>query len=865
MIHCLLPLLILSADAAARTDSHFPHAIEVRRWDFEERGDKNYDRWPDDWTRRKGRGYPLYLKAEIADDPTPLPTGKHALRLELDGSAALLYSPAIEVSPLFSYVLSGYIKTELLRHDVAFAAILFYDKNHKLLETHESEYYQEAADWTPFPIGPITPKSDQVRLAKIALHLKPAEPDGDADLFGAAMFDELWLGRLPRVSLETNSPHNVYSALSAPEFMCRVSGISDPNPLVQFQLLDVDGNLLLDDEVPLKSEASRPQAGGVFSGSAKWKPRVPDYGFYRVRVSISEHTNEPISATIALVQSLPREKSGEFGWTLPDGDDPLPLKTLPSFLKEVGIQWLKFPVWYGDKDAGRGDDLAWFAERLSSENIQMVGMLNTPPDEDLNMSGNKKEFAIAKFFDDPELWQPAVDPVMTRLSFMVRWWQLGADDDTSFVNFPNLQEALGKIRQGFNRFGQQINLGMPWRSIDEMPNFQSPPWAFLSYIATPALTADAMSVYLPSPGASPAKCWLILEPLAKSEYSLETRIRDLVARMLAAKIEHVDAMFVPDPFDPEHGLMNKDGTPGKMLLPWRTTAMMLAGAESLGSITMPNGSSNQIFAKGDQAVMAVWNDESTNELIYLGPDIHVVDVWGRRKRPREVREGDFVRQEIKVGRMPVFVTGVDSAIARWRMSFHFERDRIASVFGQEQTIYYRYANAFNQGVGGRIEVHTPDVWQAASQRTHFKLSANEILRRRIDLTLDPNATAGPQDLRIDFQLTAARTHRFSIYRTLHVGLGDILVDVTTRLDENGTLIVEQRLINNTDRFVSFNCMLSTQKRRRERRQVFNRGRGATTIVFGFPDGEELLGDTLWLRVEEIDGSRILNQQVIATP
>ncbi|MBP89432.1 MAG: hypothetical protein CMJ64_22430 [Planctomycetaceae bacterium] len=76
MIHCLLPLLILSADATARTDSRFPQAVEVRHWAFEESDDKNYDRWPDDWTRRKGRGCPLYLKVAIADDPTPLESGK---------------------------------------------------------------------------------------------------------------------------------------------------------------------------------------------------------------------------------------------------------------------------------------------------------------------------------------------------------------------------------------------------------------------------------------------------------------------------------------------------------------------------------------------------------------------------------------------------------------------------------------------------------------------------------------------------------------------------------------------------------------------------------------------------------------------
>ena len=129
--------------------------------------------------------------------------------------------------------------------------------------------------------------------------------------------------------------------------------------------------------------------------------------------------------------------------------------------------------------------------------------------------------------------------------------------------------------------------------------------------------------------------------------------------------------------------------------------------------------------------------------------------------------------------------------------------------------------------------------------------------------MEPNASSGKQPVRIDFEIIAARTHRFSIYRTLQVGLGDVVVDVTSRLDAAGNLVIEQRLTNNTDRRVSFNCLLSNSNRRRERRQIFNRGRGTTTIVFILPNGKELLGETMWLRVEEIDGPRILNHQIIA--
>ena len=41
------------------------------------------------------------------------------------------------------------------------------------------------------------------------------------------------------------------------------------------------------------------------------------------------------------------------------------------------------------------------------------------------------------------------------------------------------------------------------------------------------------------------------------------------------------------------------------------------------------------------------------------------------------------------------------------------------------------------------------------------------------------------------------------------------------------------------------------------------GSGTTAVLFVYPNGQELLGETMWLRVEEIDGMRILNHQIVA--
>ena len=300
-----------------------------------------------------------------------------------------------------------------------------------------------------------------------------------------------------------------------------------------------------------------------------------------------------------------------------------------------------------------------------------------------------------------------------------------------------------------------------------------------------------------------------------------------------------------------------------MFLPWRTTAKMLANATYLGSIRLPNGSPNQIFVRDDEAVMVVWNEEPVDEVIYLGERVHQFDVWGTKHRPRNVKADGFTRQEIKVTRLPTFITGVDPQIARWRRQFQFDDDKIASVFGQEQIVSYSFTNPFDQGVGGTIKLNVPAVWDASPRFGQFKLFANERSQRSFRVMLQPSASSGEQPIRVDFEITATYAYKFSIYRSLDVGVGDLTVDLTSRLDEDGNLIIEQQFTNTTDEFVSVNCNLTTSKRRRERHQIFNRGRGTTTVQFMFPNGEELLGETMWLRVEEIDGPRILNHQIIA--
>ncbi len=863
----LTQLIILSTPASTPNVTDQSQADRVYHCDFEEPFDRNFDNWPDDWTRRRGQGFPFYLPIGIVDDDSRSPS-RRSLKIELDGGAAQIYSPRIRVSPSFSYVLHASLKTEGLRHNVAYCAVSFLDENHQKLETYTSEKLNHTGSWRQLQIGPVTPKHQAARWATIELHLEPTEK---ADLVGAAWFDDLWLGALPRMSIRTNSPFNVFADSEEIDISCHVSGFSATKKVVRFELHDVEGEMILSEEVPLEIDSDlqqRPSDNPIdVAFAAHWtNPAIPQHGFYTARAVLAGESGTMIerSVKLAIIDDQPGLELGEFGWSLPRGDDPLSLRDLVGLMKRSGIHWVKFPIWYSGEDGQRADDLARFAEWLSSDHMRLVGVLDSPPDDMAQMFGEQKQLAVASVFVEPEIWRPAVDPVMTRLSLKVRWWQLGADRDTSFVNFPNLEQKIREIRSDLNRFGQEINLGFALRAIDQTPLAKDgAPWKFLSYTADPPLTATEVRTYFDENERDEFQRWMVLEPLPQGRYDLQTRAADLLLRMLAAKMQQLDGVFIPDPFDPETGLMTEQGMPTELLLVWRTTAMMISGAEYLGSIQLRNGSQNHFFVRGKEAVMVVWNEHPTEEVVYLGTDVQQVDLWGRKRTPAELRQDDFVRQVIPVSKLPTFVTGVNPMVARWRMEFKLETQSLASVFGKEQMARYRFTNTFDSSVGGTVTVDTPIIEESGAT-ADVKLGPLEEQHEGFLVALDANINSGEQPIRADFSITG---HQFSVYRTIRVGLGDIEIRLESQLDDKGGLIVKQQLVNNTDEFVSFNCLLFAQGRRRQRRQVYNLGRGTKTNYFVYPNGGELVGSVLRLRAEEIGGARILNHvyTAVGTP
>ena len=889
-MNLLLALTIVATSADAPIEARCPGATEVFCCRFDAPWDRNFDRWPDEWLRRGGPGFPRYVKVEIHEEPTP--AGGHCLRIDLNGGAVAVHSPPIPIGLMYTYVVEGLVNVEGLQSDRACLSLTLLDQDERRLETFYSEKIRDSQGWTKLRVGPVAPSRADAKLAIIGLHL---EPGARPDLTGSVRFDDVWLGRLPRISVSANNRHHVFTDPSEIAVTCNASGLSEEDLPVVFRLEDAFGALVAEERLRLKTDpasegglpssevlpdepsppATPTEETATLVGSVLWNPPVPGPGFYRVRATVLDRSGTPHrrQLNLAVIRPDAGPPSDDFGWSLPRGGKPLTPMELSELTGRAGIGWVKYPLWL-DKNTPdeQVEELARFAQDLRSQGIELVGLLHDPPDA-LRWRFPTLSSPAQIFIDDSKPWYPSLESLTARLGMQVRWWQLGNDTDTGFVGYGKLGEKMADVKAQLDRLSQDVNLGFGWdwrQPLPESPDGH-PAWRFLALSADPPLAEQEFAAHLAATEHLPWRRWVVLEPLARDQHDLPTRAMDLIRQMILAKADGAEGLFIPTPFDGDRGLMNEDGSVGELFLPWRTTALALGGAQYLGSVQLPEGSRNHVFARGSEAVMIVWNDEPGQEVIYLGDEVRQVDPWGRTTTPRQQEH----RQVIEVGTLPTFVTGMSEKIVRWRQSFSLASDRVPSVIGGPHQNSLRLTNPFDGEVVGQLELDAPATWDLNPRRIQFQLGQNEKLEQAFRIMLPYNATSGRHPIRVDFELDpptvpgtvpgGAREpkRRFSVYRHLDVGPNDVYIEIVTRLNQQGELEVEQHLVNDTQGPVSLRCHLFPPGRRRQNTLIIGLEHGRQLNTYRLSDGRELIGRPLWLRAEQIDGPRVLSYRFVA--
>lgn len=860
-------LLCQSCLGAAPHEPALAAQLPVVEYRFTTGEDLDLDGVPDDWTRRKGPQFPQYVTAQI-DEAVGRSDGS-SLRIRTNGGALALYSPLTRIDGLHTYYLEAWIRTEGIRHDAAMISVSLLNYKRERVRRYLSvPVMGTGGSWQVVRLGPMIP-DPSVRFLTVGVHLAPGQSD-QHDLGGSVWIDDITVGRVPRMELESNFFSHFLSDDQPLQISAQVSGL-DAGYLYELDLTlcDASDQVVAETHRTLTADpvlpANAPIEAAPEPQKVRWDlPRQPP-GFYKVLAELRRDRSEIVQqlTTLAVVDLVKTSrKAGEFGWSI-----KLPLSKqqrdeLPAIAAQGGINWFKYPLWEAaaSDDFQLAGDVSQFLDRLTVAGVTPVGLLRTPPPALRAKFANNWQGVSEIFTMPPELWKSDLEPVVARFSSAVHHWQLGGDDDPSFIGLAQLPMALAQARREIQRISLNAQVGIPWPS--EEPAASDPALSFVTLIATQRQLATVR----PPVDARGTSNWVVIRPEDLGGGPLNEQAQHLARMLIQAKTAGAPAIYFGDVYHPQVGLLRDNGAPAELFLPWRTTTLALQGAEYLGEFCFPNGSQNAVFVRDGEAVIAVWSEQRQTESLYFGEQPVAIDLWGRRQTlTLDPKTGE---QAFDVGPSPVLIRGASEAIARWRIAAQFESGRMKSEYGgHRDAILGR--NTFPQGISGTVSIGLPthhpgaaSEWEAEPREWVLTMGAGETFNLPVYLTLPPNARMGAQTMSFEFRIVADRPYRFRVYRPYQVGLGDVSIEVIDRKLPDGRLEIEQIVTNRTNppEVLNFRCTLLVPDARRQKITVTKLAQGVDRKFYYLPDAERYRGLELGLRLEQDGGRRVMNHR-----
>jgi len=888
----------------------------LHQWTFSRNEDVDFDDTPDRWKRQRDRQHPAYLSIRIqprdeatqkfgqavdlqlmkpwetarkyisvlpalAPSATDFITDRY-LRMELDGGWAMVTSPAVAVDSLYRYRLKLNAKTEELVFDTARAELVFLDAAGKPVAQYDTRSLTGTSPWTELSTELVAVPNLAV-TATVRLLLRPIKSGGEADIRGAAGFDDITLQQLPQIRVSTDQRLAVYDEGQQPTITVRVLGMKRDAADVRFDILDKNGQrvasqLVSFDEVQVETSNERADATNSIEGVATWQLPVLKPGFYVVQSMLGGANSKLLSneTTFVVLADLPTAKlAGPYGWTLPSGmESEADFKRMPDWLSRLGVGVVKYPCWFAADDRVGLDAAAWFVSRLQEKNIRVIGLLDQPPEivRAKIDERERREPVATNFFRDAAIWQPLLEPIMTRLTLKVRTWQIGTDTDYSFIASTKLRQTIKDIGRELQGFGQPVGIAFSWPWLESLPPASEQSWAAINLSTTAQpLSADELEAYLQTTEATEsvtrerAETWVGIDPLNLATYDLQTRITDLVLRMTAVRGHRVSASFASDPLSSQHGLLRPDWRPSELLLPWRTTAMLLGDLTKVGSLQLPGNSTNTVLANSERTSIVIWNPTPTTEVMYLGDSVRQIDVWGNSTMPKRVVVKGRTMHEFKVGPVPTFLVDADPVLVAFQMSTRLIEARLDSLLGQRQTLSIEFTNPTQEVLSGEVRMQRLADWEVDLDPQPFDFAPGRTATHSFDVSLRNSAKIGDAELQFEFLLSTQPPRKFAIARPIHVGPEGLDLEINTRLVKD-ELLVDLTMVNQTDKPQKYDCMLFPPGGRQyQRRQIVLPPRATIKRTFPWPDGKSLVGKEMLLRAVEQDGDRVLNQVVIIAP
>lgn len=882
----------------------------VRTFDFEERRLGNPEELPMHWTKVQGPGMPHYVNGRLSTDLAH--GGKYSFRLDLNGgSLAYRYAPdRIRVMPGAHYRVDAMVRTTVLTSARARLSAYFVDLDgHPLLKSvhHTEPYVAKSADDDWQRIG-VELSADDEKAAFLVLEVGLLQPAlyaaqtlgqrtlNTQDIRGTAWFDDITVSQIPRVTMTTARPGNIFKRGDPVRLVVQIDDRFTDDLVAQLIVRDADGKGVYQ----RSGTQELGSAEKVGPGRKRLMIEVPELpaGFYRVSLEMSSQGQPLGGQGLSIIQladanppTRPDRRFGLIATSLPfEGWD-----ILPQLLPAMSVGRVKLALWskQGDileSDPGKFDALLEKFQALgiaptaclldlppalarklgAAEAVVGAGDLRTGSPDDTAAAAKRAENALAwplLLRADPKEWQPQLAFLVSRHANHLDRWQIGEDGSEAFVTDPKLRKVYDEVYGQFRKLVQRPDLAMPWPAwYEQMP--QGPASVALAIPAALVLPSQVPlyltepSVAAKSPGGRGDGTSVSLFWLDRDRYGRREQLRDLAQRIIFAMSADATRIDLPLPMSVrlERDVLVQE--PTEELLVLRTIITTLNNAAYKGRVPIAEGIEAFLFDRGGQGVLVLWdrgNQAGQRELqVNLGQKPVMIDLWGN-VTPLQKAGGKEGRVVLSVSRMPRFLVDIDGQLMQTRASVAFDRPLIESSFQPHQR-KLRFTNAYRTAIGGSVKLKPPAGWGITPSTFNFTLNPGETFDKEVTLELPYNSLAGPKTIDAQFILQADGNANFTVPLTVNLGLSDVGMQ-TLALRDGNDVIVQQMITNYGDKPLHYTAFAVYPGQSRQERLVSGLAPGKTTVKrYKFVAVEFKEGGKLRTGVKEMDGMRILNEE-----
>jgi hypothetical protein len=754
----------------------------VRRFDFEERA-MNPEEVPLNWFRaqhllpdRPRPGFPAFNRPVF--DETLAASGATSVMLPTRGGSTSLRLGAgvILVFPDAQYRVTAMVRTGGLVNARGVLRATMLDELKRPIEGSEvsSEPVLSENAWqsinVDLPGGIASARFLQLELlllqpAQLAL-LDPtarAGPRGPDDIQGAVWFDDVSVLQLPRVSILTGVPGNVFVTPERPSVTLDVRDLSGQELTAELEITDID-------DAPVASRSVLIPRGGSRVNAALELPR---FGWYRVRMRLVGLSDVPgaaqtLASTTLMYLDSPTDQVPDQDQDLQPAPPPpqahaqdqgqpaqtsdarrgtasplrpfaivatgLPpelLGDIPAVAQAVGVPRLTLGVSGGDvtQRGALSAKLDALLSALAQNPADLTIAIERLPADLAARARLDPRAVLALGAIDRAEWEGELAGWIGELGQRVSAWQIGGVVTDSPLNHASVAGQLDGFRRGLARVSPSPRPSLPWKADSAWPDFAGSPGPAAAAITLPASfpvasIADALLVAAPAAQRG-VDVTYVIEPLDRSVYSRRDVLDDWLQRAVEvwAHTHRSDERLPPARVALWPGLRpapNRSLRPDPLLGAMATLAKATEGMHVVGPFESVPGVRGYVLAPTSgtaigslnigSGALIVWSTGEAGPIAEIagyfgGGRLTVRDAMGNRTDlPPPARGGE---QRFTVGTTPVFVQGLDPHLVQFLADIRINPGFVPAVVASHDCELL-LTNPWSTRISGEVTLVSPD-------------------------------------------------------------------------------------------------------------------------------------------------------------